>query len=60
MINVVHPAYHCAPNGGHGSFCPAPKFRFNCDRVLATVEEGLECQSQLGNRLWSSYIRQGT
>jgi hypothetical protein len=37
MINVVHPAYHCLPNGGHGSFCPSANLRLSCVRVLATV-----------------------
>lgn len=37
MISVVHPAYHCEPNGGHGSFCPAANLRLSCVRVLATV-----------------------
>jgi hypothetical protein len=36
MIKVVHPAYHCLPNGGHGSFFPSGNLRFNCDRVFAT------------------------
>jgi hypothetical protein len=35
MIKVVHPAYHCFPNGGKGSFCPAARREFNCVRVLA-------------------------
>lgn len=37
MINVVHPAYHCLPNGGHGSFWPAANLRLSCVRVLATA-----------------------
>ena len=37
MIRVVHPAYHCEPNGGHGSFWPAANLRLSCVRVLATV-----------------------
>lgn len=36
MIKVVHPAYHCRPNGGHGSFCPAARRRLSCVLVLAT------------------------
>lgn len=45
MINVVHPAYHCRPNGGHGSFCPAANLRLSCVLVLATVGRGqiLKC-----------------
>ena len=38
MIRVVHPAYHCLPNGGHGSFFPSANRRFNCDRVFATMK----------------------
>ena len=37
IMRVVHPAYHWRPRGGHGSFLPSGKWRFNCDRVLATV-----------------------
>lgn len=36
ITNVVHPAYHAAPNGGQGSFLPSAKRRFNCVRVFAT------------------------
>ncbi len=36
MIKVVHPAYHCLPKGGHGSFCELGKRRLSCDLVLAT------------------------
>lgn len=36
MISVVHPAYHCRPNGGHGSFWPSGSRRLSCDLVLAT------------------------
>jgi hypothetical protein len=35
MIKVVHPAYHCLPNGGHGSFFPSGNLRLSCDRVFA-------------------------
>ena len=37
MIKVVHPAYHCLPNGGHGSFWPAANLRLSCVLVLATA-----------------------
>lgn len=37
MMSVVHPAYHCGPNGGHGSFCPSASRRFSCVLVLATA-----------------------
>ena len=36
MISVVHPAYHCLPNGGHGSFWPSANLRLSWDRVFAT------------------------
>jgi hypothetical protein len=36
MIRVVQPAYHCFPNGGHGSFLPSANLRLSCDRVFAT------------------------
>jgi hypothetical protein len=36
MIRVVQPAYHCLPNGGHGSFFPSANLRLSCDRVFAT------------------------
>ena len=36
MINVVHPAYHCFPNGGHGSFWPSARRRLSWVRVFAT------------------------
>jgi hypothetical protein len=39
MIRVVHPAYHCFPNGGHGSFLPSANLRLSCDRVFATEED---------------------
>jgi hypothetical protein len=39
MIRVVHPAYHCLPNGGHGSFFPSGNRRLSCDRVFATKED---------------------
>lgn len=35
-IRVVHPAYHCLPNGGHGSFFASGNLRLSCDRVFAT------------------------
>ena len=37
MMSVVHPAYHCGPNGGHGSFLPSASRRLSCVLVLATV-----------------------
>lgn len=37
MMSVVHPAYHCGPNGGHGSFLPSARRRLSCVLVLATV-----------------------
>ena len=37
MISVVHPAYHCDPNGGHGSFCPSASLRLSCVLVFATA-----------------------
>lgn len=37
IISVVHPAYHCFPNGGQGSFCPSGNRRLSCERVLATA-----------------------
>lgn len=36
MISVVHPAYHCFPKGGHGSFLPSANLRLSWDRVFAT------------------------
>lgn len=36
MMRVVHPAYHCLPNGGQGSFFPSGNLRLSCERVLAT------------------------
>jgi hypothetical protein len=36
IINVVHPAYHCLPNGGHGSFFPSANLWLSWDRVFAT------------------------
>lgn len=36
IIKVVHPAYHCLPNGGHGSFLPSANLRLSWDRVFAT------------------------
>jgi hypothetical protein len=35
MIKVVHPAYHCRPNGGHGSFLESGNRRLSCVRVFA-------------------------
>lgn len=35
MIKVVHPAYHCLPNGGQGSFFPSASLRLSWERVLA-------------------------
>lgn len=37
MIRVVQPAYHCDPNGGHGSFCPSASLRLSCVLVFATT-----------------------
>lgn len=37
MISVVQPAYHCDPNGGHGSFCPSASLRLSCVLVFATA-----------------------
>lgn len=37
MMSVVHPAYHCGPNGGHGSFLPSASRRLSCVLVLATA-----------------------
>jgi len=37
IISVVQPAYHCLPNGGHGSFFPSGKRRLSCVLVLATI-----------------------
>jgi hypothetical protein len=36
IMRVVHPAYHCLPNGGHGSFLPSANLRLSCVRVFAT------------------------
>lgn len=33
----MHPAYHCAPNGGQGSFCPSGSRRLSCVLVFATM-----------------------
>lgn len=41
MISVVQPAYHCFPNGGHGSFWPSANRRLSWDRVLATIRTKL-------------------
>jgi hypothetical protein len=40
MIKVVHPAYHCLPNGGQGSFFDSGNRLLSCVRVFATVDEG--------------------
>jgi hypothetical protein len=48
MIKVVHPAYHCLPNGGHGSFLPSANLRLSWDRVFATdfrLDAGFEYSS---------------
>lgn len=37
MMSVVHPAYHCAPKGGHGSFLPSASRLLSCDLVFATA-----------------------
>lgn len=37
MMSVVHPAYHCVPNGGHGSFWPSASRLLSCDLVFATA-----------------------
>lgn len=37
MMSVVQPAYHCDPNGGHGSFLPSARRRLSCVLVFATV-----------------------
>jgi len=55
MMSVVQPAYHCAPNGGHGSFLPAASRRFSCVRVLATVSWA----SQRGPRWPASPLSEG-
>lgn len=57
MIKVVHPAYHCVPNGGHGSFFPSGNLRLSCDRVFAT---GFGLEAAMGCREWISgtYTRQ--
>ena len=40
MINEVHPAYHCGPNVGHGSFFASGNLRLSCERVFATGAAG--------------------
>ncbi len=35
IINVVHPAYHAFPKGGHGNFAASGNRRFNCILVFA-------------------------
>src|SRR5438874_1663633 len=35
MISVVHPAYHCLPNGGQGNFLESGNLRLSCMRVFA-------------------------
>lgn len=37
IMSVVHPAYHCFPNGGHGSFLPSANRLLSWDLVFATV-----------------------
>jgi hypothetical protein len=48
-ISVVHPAYHCAPNGGHGNFLPSGNLLFSCVLVFATVQYQY---TQSGNEAW--------
>jgi hypothetical protein len=57
MIKVVHPAYHCLPNGGHGSFFPSANRRLSCVLVFATVERVRYAtgEGSVGGR----YIRRG-
>lgn len=53
IMSVVHPAYHCLPNGGHGSFFPSASLRLSCVRVFATVYRFLvSCASEVC-RNWS-------
>jgi hypothetical protein len=56
MIRVVQPAYHCLPNGGHGSFLPSASLRLSCDRVFATVE-GQVCGA-IGRMVSIAYTQQ--
>lgn len=52
IMSVVHPAYHCLPNGGHGSFFPSASLRLSCVRVFATVHRLLvSCNSEVGRSL---------
>lgn len=57
MINVVHPAYHCLPNGGHGSFLPSGNRRLSCDRVLATTCNGQDIFVRSKNGAGLRYIQ---
>lgn len=50
MMRVVHPAYHCLPKGGQGSFCPSANRLFNCDLVFATTPNQY-CRSALTRRV---------
>jgi hypothetical protein len=57
IINVVQPAYHCLPNGGHGSFFPSGKRLLSCVLVLATIGAlGILAQVE-GSAI--AYTRQG-
>lgn len=51
IISVVHPAYHCAPNGGQGSFFPSGRRRLSCVLVLATVQHVYQFLSSIFLRL---------
>jgi hypothetical protein len=53
MMRVVHPAYHCLPNGGQGSFCPSANRLFNCDLVFATILNQLCPYRRAGKRTLS-------
>lgn len=53
MMSVVHPAYHCLPNGGHGSFFPSASRRLSCVRVFATVPRFLVSYASAVSRHWS-------
>lgn len=46
MMSVVHPAYHCGPNGGQGSFLPSASRRLSCVLVLATAPGGGDAPSR--------------
>ena len=62
VINVVQPAYHCAPKGGQGSFRALGNRRFNCMRVFATMDYVSEDLSEVSHRrrLGRANIRLGT